>query len=191
MKSRTPLLLLLFLAAASTASAHPGHPSAEGMVTGFSHPFTGWDHLLAMLAIGLWSAQLGGRACWRVPAVFVGVMALAAGAGHWLGTLPGIDQGAAASVLALGLLIGTAVSVPAGAGLALTAFFAVFHGLAHGVEMPATSGAFAYGAGFTLASLLLHATGLGLGFAAARLSARASQWAGWGLATAGLVVLVG
>jgi len=189
-RSRLPLLLF-FLTAVSTVSAHPGHPSASGIASGFFHPFSGWDHLLAMLAIGFWAAQLGGRARWRVPAIFTGVMALGAVAGHWIGLVPGIDQGAAASVLVLGLLIATATRIPAGAGFALVSLFAIFHGFAHGAEMPATSGALGYGLGFMVASLLLNAAGSGLGFTAARFSTHASRWIGWGFAAAGLAALAG
>ena len=183
------LTVLLFFAAASVASAHPGHSPADGIATGFSHPLGGWDHLLAMLAIGLWAAQLGGRACWRVPATFAGVMALAAIAGHYLGVAPGTDQGIAASVLALGLLLACAVRLPVGAGLTLAGVFAIFHGLAHRAEMPATAGGLTYGAGFLGATALLLATGLGLGFAAQRVSSLTPRLIGWGIAGAGVMLL--
>jgi urease accessory protein len=126
-----------------------------------------------------------------VPAIFTGVMALGAVAGYWIGLIPGIDQGAAASVLVLGLLIATATRIPAGAGFALVSLFAIFHGFAHGAEMPATSGVLGHGLGFIVASLLLNAAGLGLGFTAARFSNHASRWIGWGFAAAGLAVLAG
>jgi urease accessory protein len=185
-----PLItLLLFLAAASAASAHPGHTPADGLASGFAHPLGGWDHLLAMLAVGLWAAQLGGRACWRVPAAFAGIMALSAVAGHFLGAVPGIDQGIAASVLALGLLVAGAVRLPVSTGMALVGIFAIFHGVAHGAEMPATAGGLAYGAGFLAATALLSAVGVGLGLAGARFARIAPRLIGLGIAAAGVALL--
>ena len=190
MKSKfTPLLTLtFFFAAASVASAHPGHSPADGIVSGFSHPLGGWDHLLAMLAVGLWAAQLGGRAYWRVPAAFVGIMALTALIGNAVGPLPGIDPGIAATVVALGLLIASAARLPVGAGMALAGIFAAFHGFAHGAEMPATSTGLAYGAGMIAATALLHAAGVALGLGAARFSRETPRMIGWGIAAAGVVL---
>ena len=142
-----------------------------------------------MIAIGLWAAQLGGRASWRVPAAFVGVMALSAIGGHFIGVIPGLDQGLAASVLALGLLVACAGRLPLGASVTLAAIFAMFHGLAHGAEMPATSSGLAYGAGFVAATALLAASGLGLGLGTARLSERAPRLLGWGIAAVGAGLL--
>lgn len=188
-KSSPLLAASLFLAATSAALAHPGAAQANGVACGFSHPLTGWDHLLAMIAIGLWAAQLGGRASWRVPAAFVGVMALSAVAGHFIGVIPGLDQGIAASVLALGLLVACAGRLPLSASVTLAAIFAVFHGLAHGAEMPATSSGLAYGAGFVVATALLHVAGIGLGLGSARLSKRAPRLIGWGIAAVGAGLL--
>jgi len=187
-KSAPLLTAVLFLAAASAAFAHPGHSSVDGIASGFAHPLSGWDHLLAMIAIGLWAAQLGGRACWRVPAAFVSVMALAAVGGHFLGVMPGVDQGIAASVLVLGLLIACAARLPLMASVALVGVFGIFHGVAHGAEMPATAGGLAFGAGFIGATVLLHAAGIGLGLATARLSERAPRLLGWGIAAAGVAL---
>lgn len=110
----------------------------------FSHPFTGWDHLLAMTAVGLWAAMLGGRARWLVPSAFVGLMVMGAGMaiGGWV--IPGMEQGIAASLCILGLLIAFAVRLPVVEGMGVAGIFAVFHGMAHGAEMPATAGAFSY-----------------------------------------------
>lgn len=188
-KSSSLLAASLFLAATSAALAHPGAAQANGVACGFSHPLTGWDHLLAMIAIGLWAAQLGGRASWRVPAAFVGVMALSAVGGHFIGVIPGLEQGLAASVLALGLLVAFAARLPLAASMALAGIFAMFHGLAHGAEMPATAGGLAYGAGFVAATALLHLTGIGLGLGAARLSERTPRLIGWGIAAVGAGLL--
>ena len=159
MRNRSRLLgaLSLLLVAAPLAQAHPGHEGHDftwDFSGGFAHPLSGWDHLLAMIAVGLWAAQLGGRARWLVPSAFVGVMALGAALGHAGLMFPGVEQGIAASVLVLGLLIATAVRLPVAAGMALVGLFAGFHGIAHGAEMPATAGGLSYGAGFILATAL-------------------------------------
>lgn len=191
MKSRSPLLLpgLVFLLAAVSASAHPLHGSAAGFTSGLSHPLTGWDHLLAMLAIGVWAAQLGGRARWGVPAAFVIILGLAAVAARGMGPVPLLEQGVAATVLALGLLIGTATRLPVAAGMALAAGFALFHGYAHGTELPVGGNFPAYGAGFMLTSAALPLAGLGLGLAATRFPAPWSRTIGWGVAAAGALAL--
>src|SRR5512135_3708061 len=127
--SRTIVLAALCLYAGA-ASAHPGH-AAAGFAGGLAHPFLGVDHLLAMLAIGLWAAQQGGRALWAVPAAFVGAMLLG-GALAWAGwMLPHVEAAIALSVLVTGLLIATERRAPVGVGIALAAVFAVFHGYAH------------------------------------------------------------
>jgi urease accessory protein len=184
-------LSLLFPA---LAQAHPGHDLTWDFSGGFAHPVTGLDHVLAMAAVGLWAAQLGGRARWLVPAAFVGTMIGGAALGHAFGRggaeVPGIEQGIAASVLLLGLLISAAVRLPVAAGMALVGVFALFHGFAHGAEMPATAGGFAYGAGFVVATAALHVAGVGLGLLAGRFSTRAAKFAGWGIAAAGAVLLV-
>jgi len=150
------------------AHAHPGHDGHEltwDFATGASHPLLGLDHLLAMVAVGLWASQLGGRSRWLLPAAFVGFMALGAVAGHAGRSFPGLEQAIAASILVLGLLIAAAVRLPVSAGMAVVGAFALFHGMAHGAEMPASAGGLAYGLGFAATTALLHAVGLGLGLA--------------------------
>ncbi|MEI6861171.1 MAG: HupE/UreJ family protein [Verrucomicrobiota bacterium] len=173
------------------AQAHPGHDGHEltwDFSAGLVHPLTGLDHILAMIAIGLWAAQLGGRSRLLVPAAFVTMMAFGGVLGRAGLGLPGIEQGIAASVLVLGLLIAAAVRLPVAAGMTLAGIFAIFHGLAHGTEMPPHAGAMTYGAGFVTATALLHAAGVGLGWLAGNCSVRATRFAGWGLATAGVVL---
>jgi urease accessory protein len=187
---RLALLGALVLLFPVLAQAHPGHDVTWGFSGGFAHPLFGWDHLLAMTAVGLWSAQLGGRARWFVPGAFVGVMALAAVFGHYFGTIPGTEQGIAASILILGLLIASAARLPVAAGMAVVAGFAVFHGVAHGAEMPPTAGGLSYGVGFVLATALLHAAGLGLG-AALKSRPAISRIAGGAAAVVGGLALVG
>jgi len=177
--------------AAGAAEAHTGVGATSGFAAGITHPIFGADHLLAMIAVGLWAALLGGRAMWLVPATFVGVMTaggLLAMAG--LG-LPVVEVMILASVVVLGVLVAARVTVPTAAGMAVVAAFALFHGFAHGAEMPAAASGLAYGLGFALATALLHAAGLAMGFAARALQSRPLVRIGGGaIAATGLVLLV-
>lgn len=164
-RKATILAALLLAASAGPAFAHLDPVEHGSFAAGFTHPLFGVDHVLAMVAVGLWAAMLGGRAIWAVPAAFVGVMALgfvlsAAGA-----PLPFVEPTILASVVAIGLLVALAVPVPVGIGMAVVGFFALFHGHAHGGEMGEAT-AFGYAAGFAAATALLHAAGVaaGLGF---------------------------
>lgn len=153
------------------ASAHVGshphlHGLADGVALGFIHPFTGLDHLAAMLAVGAWSA-LAVRPVWRAPAAFVALLvvgALAGFAGLWV---PGVEPMIAASVLVLGLLVTVHQRMPWGAAALLTAVFAFFHGAAHGYELAGDgdAAAFAALAGMAAGSAVLHATGMLIGHA--------------------------
>lgn len=145
------------------AHAHPGHAESLGLASGFGHPLAGADHLLAMLAVGLWGAQIGGRAQWLLPLSFVSFLLLGAGLGIAGVAVPGVEQGIVVSVLLLGLLLVQAARLPLTVGAALVACFASMHGLAHGSEMPSTSSVPAYMFGFVLSTALLHMAGLGLG----------------------------
>lgn len=169
------LTLLLTGAAASPAFAHLDPVAHGSLGAGFSHPLTGADHLLAMVAVGLWASLIGGRALWAVPAAFVAAMSvgfLAALGG--LG-LPFVEPVIAASVVVIGLLAMVALQVPAAVGMAVVGFFALFHGYAHGLELGGASG-LSFMAGFAAATALLHgagvALGLGLGGRAGRIAAR-------------------
>lgn len=154
------------LAASGIASAHPGH--ADGLLSGLAHPLLGADHLLAMVAVGLWAYQLGGRARWQVPASFVALMSVAAIAGMAGFALPLVESGIAASLLVLGLLIAFSVRTGPAFGAGIVALFALFHGGAHGIEMPLNATAWQYGLGFVLATVALHGIGLMLGKGLAR-----------------------
>ena len=151
-------------ATASPAVAHTGvHLFGEsGFVAGFSHPLLGLDHLLAMLGVGVWAAQLGGRATWLVPAAFVGVMVAGAALALSGAALPMVEFGIGGSVLAIGGLIAFCARLPVALAMALAGLFALFHGHAHGTELPGFAHPAAYGAGFVLATALLHATGFGI-----------------------------
>jgi urease accessory protein len=136
-----------------------------GLAGGLAHPFLGLDHVLAMLAVGLWAAQRGRRAAWQVPMAFVAMMAAGFGLAQLGLVLPLAEPMVIASVAVLGAMVAVAVRVPVGAGAALVSVFAVFHGYAHGIEMPAASSVWAYAAGFALTTAGLHGLGLGLGTA--------------------------
>jgi urease accessory protein len=144
------------------ASAHPGHDGA-GLVHGFMHPLGGYDHIIAMVAVGALAARLGGRALWLVPASFVAAMTVAGLAASAGAALPYVETGILASVLVLGAVAVFGVAMPVGAAMGLVGFFAVFHGYAHGLEMPETASGLAYGAGFVAATAMLHVVGIGLG----------------------------
>jgi len=171
----------------SSAAAH--HISDTGaMLAGVAHPFLGLDHVLAMLAVGLWAAQIGGRALWAVPLAFVAMM----GGGGLLAiagiALPVVEAGIAASVLVLGLFVTLAVRLPLAAGMALTGTFALFHGHSHGVELPAMASPLAYAMGFLVATGLLHLMGVVAGRA---LNMRRLQVAGACITIAGAALVAG
>ena len=154
-------IALMSVAFSSIAQAHPGH--GGGLLAGIAHPLFGLDHVLAMVAVGVWAFQLGGRARWLVPASFVALMAVAGGAGIAGIALPLVEAGIASSVLVLGLLIAFAVRVTPAFGAGIVALFAIFHGHAHGAEMPLMGSAWEYGIGFVLSTAALHGLGLALG----------------------------
>ncbi len=136
------------IALPTIASAHPGHDGTPGFIHGFLHPLGGLDHILAMVAVGLFAARLGGRALWLVPASFVVTMAAAGVAGMAGFALPYVEAGIALSLLVLGAAIALETTMPVAAAMGLVALFAVFHGHAHGAEMPETMSGLTYGAGF-------------------------------------------
>ena len=160
----TALLALTPALAPTLASAHPGHDGAS-LVHGFLHPLGGIDHIVAMVAVGLLAARLGGRALWLVPASFVTAMAVAGLAGIAGVTLPYAETGIALSVIVLGAIVVLRLTMPVAVAMGLVAFFAIFHGYAHGIEMPETASGLAYGAGFVAATALLHGLGIALGLA--------------------------
>ena len=154
-----------FALAPTVAFAHPEHDGAS-LISGFMHPLGGLDHIIAMVAVGLLAARLGGRALWLVPASFITAMALAGLAGSAGMGLPYVETGIAVSVVVLGAIVALRVAMPIAAAMGLVAFFAIFHGYAHGIEMPETASGLAYGAGFVAATVLLHGIGIGLGLTA-------------------------
>lgn len=153
--------VVFIVAFCGIANAHPGH--GGGYMAGMAHPFLGLDHLLAMIAVGAWAYQLGGRAKWLVPASFVALMAVAGGLGMEGFSLPMVEAGIATSVLLLGLLIAFSVKVSPVFGAGIVGLFAISHGFAHGVEMPALGEPWQYALGFVLSTAVLHGGGLLLG----------------------------
>ncbi|MDN4547602.1 MULTISPECIES: HupE/UreJ family protein [unclassified Pseudomonas] len=149
---------LTLLLTPAIAFAHPGHGD-NGLIAGIGHPIGGLDHLLAMLAVGLWAAQQQGAARWALPCTFVGTMLLGGMLGFEGLNLPALESGIAASVLALGLAVALAVRPPLVMAVMATALFALFHGVAHGLELPDMSSPWAYAAGFVAATAALHAAG--------------------------------
>lgn len=178
------LVVLLFLCA-QTALAHPQKGEAVGFLTGFRHPISGLDHVLAMVAVGLWGAQLGSPAIWLLPVAFPLVMASGGMLGLMGVPLPGIEYGIAASAIALGAAVMFEWKPPLALAAALVGVFAIFHGHAHGTELPPGQSALLYSMGFVIATGCLHAVGIGIG--------TVHRWA-WGqrlLRVAGALVSMG
>ncbi|RUW72923.1 MULTISPECIES: HupE/UreJ family protein [unclassified Mesorhizobium] len=163
---RTTLTAVMLLAAAMPAYAHVGVGTTSSFTAGFMHPLSGLDHMTAMVAVGLWAALKGGKAIWAWPLAFVGVMLAGGALGMLHVPVPFVEPGILASVVALGLLVALAVDLPVSAGVAIIGLFALFHGHAHGTEVPENAGGLEYIAGFAVATALLHATGIAaaLGF---------------------------
>jgi urease accessory protein len=180
-------LAALFVMAPAAAFAHPGHGDASGFAHGFLHPVGGLDHVLAMVAVGLFAANLGGRALWAVPLSFMALMA--AGGALAIGGVgvPYVETGIALSVLVLGAAVALGARWPVGAAAALVGVFAIFHGHAHGTEMPADAAGAAYAAGFVAATGLLHLAGIALGLGIRSAAVRRAGGAALALAGAGLL----
>lgn len=146
------------------ASAHTGVGDPTGFWHGMEHPISGLDHILAMVAVGLWAAQMGGKSLWMVPGAFVLTMAASSVMGHFGLPLPGIEQGILASDFILGLLLLFAARFPMMVSTGIVAVLAIFHGYAHGAEMPSTALGLTYGLGFIISTATLHLVGMGIGF---------------------------
>ncbi|MHB1219140.1 MAG: HupE/UreJ family protein [Alphaproteobacteria bacterium] len=159
------------------ALAHTYGADGAGLAMGFMHPIMGADHVLAMIAVGLWAAQRGGADLWRLPAAFVGTMALGMVLALADIGLPMVELGIAGSVVMLGALVGLAARIPSAAAVSLVALFALFHGHAHGTELPETAVPTLYALGFVAATALLHGVGAGAGLFAKRFGARAAAYA--------------
>jgi urease accessory protein len=186
------LALLGLAAIAPPVLAHTDVGEVTGLASGLHHPVSGLDHVVAMIAVGIWGAQLGAPAIWLLPVAFPLVMAVGGMLGLAGVPLPGVEIGIAVSAIVLG----TMIVLQAGPRLAVAAvivgFFAIFHGHAHGAELPQGASAILYSMGFVVATGLLHASGIALGvihrWSAGRLVLRA---AGGGIALVGLFFLWG
>jgi urease accessory protein len=204
--NRTVLLRAIIVALAvlqpSFACAHTGHEFVGHMWTGdmwagdmwagslmygLAHPVGGLDHLCAMLAVGLWAAQIGGRALWVLPLTFVGMMALGAGLTVSGYSLPFDEPGIVLSVLLLGSLVSAAIRLPLWLGSSIVGLFALWHGHAHGAEFPEFASGMAYAAGFVLATAALHIVGIAFGLGMRQLAReRFVRYAGAGVALFGV-----
>jgi len=151
---------------ATPALAHTGAGSVSGFASGFGHPIGGLDHLLAMIAVGILASQQGGKSLWLLPVSFVAMMVIGGALGIAGVAVPFVELGIVGSVIVLGAVIALGKHMPTGAAMALVGVLAIFHGHAHGTEMPVDASGFEYGLGFALATAMLHAVGLGLGLAA-------------------------
>ncbi len=145
------------------AHAHAESGAATGLLSGLAHPLSGLDHVLAMVAVGLWGAQLGRPAIWLLPVTFPLVMAFGGFIGLIGIPLPGVEVGIAVSAIALGLMVAAAATPPLWVAAALVAFFAIFHGHAHGTELPDAASGVLYSVGFVVATGCLHAVGIAIG----------------------------
>lgn len=193
MKTTTPIraaMAAALMLLAQAAAAHEGH--GGGLLDGFLHPLLGADHVVAMVAVGLWGAFLGAPAIWLLPVVFPLVMALGGAMGIAGLPLPGVETGIALSAVVLGAMVAFAARPPLALAAVVVGAFAIFHGHAHGTELPQAAGALAYSLGFVVATGLLHLAGIGLGalvrWPAGRLAVRGS---GAAIAVAGVGFLAG
>jgi len=159
----SPILPLALLLRTPAAHAHVQQGQAAGFLTGLGHPVSGLDHVLAMIAVGLWGAQLGAPALWLLPVTFPMVMALGGMVGLLGVPLPGVEAGIAASMILLGLAVISELRPPLAAAVVLVGIFGVFHGHAHGTELPPGQSALLYSTGFVVATGCLHAVGIGVG----------------------------
>lgn len=174
------------------ALAHEAAASGNGFLTGFLHPILGWDHVVAMVAVGLLGAVLGPPAIFLLPIVFPLVMAFGGALGVMAVPLPGVEAGIAISAVVLGLMVAAGRQIPLAVAAVVVGAFAIFHGHAHGTELPAATDAIAYAVGFVVGTGLLHLVGIALGWPAHWSAGRTAVRAlGGAIAVAGLAFLTG
>ena len=180
------------LALAGVAHAHESTVIAGGFVSGFLHPILGWDHVVAMVAVGLWGAFLGSPAIWILPVVFPLVMALGGALGVMGVPIPAVETGIAASAVVLGAMVAIAARPPIWVAAVIVGVFAIFHGHAHGTELPNAANPLTYSIGFVVSTGLLHLSGIAFGllarWPAGKVAVRA---AGGAIALAGVGFLAG
>jgi urease accessory protein len=189
--SLVALTAIATAAFSSAASAHIGDHSHMSFAEGVMHPLTGLDHILAMVAVGLWASQIGGRALWLLPVTFPVVMAIGGVLGMSGVALPLVEAGIAVSVLVLGAAIALKLRPSLAVSVPLIGAFALLHGYAHGVELPVEASALEFGVGFIVATAVLHMIGIGIGLTANRLPVQfVARAAGGAIAVAGVALLV-
>lgn len=188
---RSGVAAIALLALSAPAMAHTGTGALGGFESGFLHPITGFDHLLAMFLVGIWGAQMGGRNIWTLPVVFPMVMAVGGFAGAAGLPLPGVEIGVALSVIGLGLAVACAAKPPEWLAMVAVGFFAIFHGFAHGRELPEAADAVMYGIGFMLATGSIHLAGIGFGLVSAGpFKGYVARAAGLAMSVAGFYFLI-
>jgi urease accessory protein len=195
MRAIVSLLVAIAVLIPTAAFAHPGHGPELGVIAGFLHPLTGLDHILCMVAVGVFAFVLGGRALWLVPLSFVGMMIV----GFLLGAngvnLPYVELAIGLSSVVIGAVAAWGRPMPVGAATALVGAFAVFHGHAHGAEMPQNAGGLEFALGFVAATTLLHISGVAGALGVAKLAGRygrpLARIAGVAFALGGVGVLAG
>ena len=183
---------ILFLC--GTAAAHSDHDTVGvGFVVGLLHPILGFDHFLAMVSVGIVSYQIGGKAIWYVPGTFVGMMVVGGILGFYDIAVPLVESGIALSVIVLGLSIAASGSLPVGLALAFVSFFAIFHGHAHGQEMPDLANPYLYALGFVLGTAAIHLLGVAIGAIAGKFPDGPSflRYVGAGIAGIGFHIILG
>lgn len=188
LKKIAPFAIVALLATTMPAFAHVGVGPVDTFSRGFLHPLSGIDHILAMVAVGLFAVNLGGAALWLVPSAFVGTMIFGGVLGYYGWPLPMVEEGIGFSVVIMGLAIALGVRLPTIAAMALVGLFAVFHGHAHGTEGIGLGISFLpYAAGFVAATGLLHVSGIALGFGLDRLGEKPSLVLKRAAGTAGML----
>ena len=190
MLKRLSISAAILATTTAPALAHLNPEEHGSFVSGLTHPLSGADHMLAMIAVGLWAAQIGGKARWAVPTAFVSLMAVGfilalAGA-----PLPFVEPGIMASVIGLGLLVALAIRVPVAASAAIVGIFALFHGHAHGSELGLAT-AMSFGFGFVAVTALLHTFGVGLGMLLGERNQIVTRLLGIATALGGAVLILG
>jgi urease accessory protein len=187
--------LALWCLTANPAFAHVGLGHVAGFAHGFVHPLSGLDHIIAMVAVGLYAANLGGRNLWLVPSAFVATMIVGGILGYGGVPLPLVERGIGLSVVVMSLAVAAGVSLPTVAAMALVSLFALFHGHAHGSEGTELASFVPYAAGFVIATASLHFAGIGLGLGLDKFGASASlalkRAVGVAGALAGVAILAG
>lgn len=186
MKQKMFLLMGLLFLLPSSALAHSSGGDLNGFMHGFLHPLNGLDHILAMVAVGLWASQSGGEKTWMLPLTFVVTMILGGVLSFTSLTIPSVESGILVSILILGVLTTLSFKLPLLYSSALVCFFALFHGYAHGAEMPFSMSVVSYIAGFSLVTAILHLSGIALGL----FFSKASRLIGATITLAGLYLAV-